>query len=1264
MKNTTMKMKTQNWLDRFNRQPHRLRLNLFVSALLCVWAFGPTATAQTYSVTNLFIEAAGNGAMKASSTAARGMAADAVSNLVYVAANASPYLSAFNGTNGTYLGDFSTTGVAGGTFLIDQVGVADDGVIYAVNLSTASTSANKIYRWNIWTATPTVCFNGNALNDGGSLSYTSGRIGDTFDVAGSGAGTMLLAGVGGKPYFTLFYTSDGLNFTNTIINVASGFTAGGNIFGICFYTNNTFLVKSASASVSTIYLIQFPANFAGQAVVTGTVLATTTLGSSFNNTTMLDYSPAGGFLAAAQTSGNPSPTALFNGTNLAGGVTLFVNTNLATAYAGGNASGAVALGGPGRTNILYEYTTGNSLYGFQIVTLPPQPPSISTAPAGISGGFPTYNLSVTANGNVPLAFQWLASNSVSSTFTNIPGANTNVYAITTALTNFYEVIITNSIGSVTSTPVRVALLTPVTSTVVTQLWRVAAGSAGYSYLSASDGATRGLGYDTNSQRLVVANNSGAIYLLDAATGTNLGTMTMTGVSGGTFPIDQVVVADDGAVYGGNLVTSGSQLFQLYRWSAPTNTVTASVAYSDGGTLQSTGDRWGDTMAVRGSGADTQILLASRNGTNVALLTTADGLNFSASVIPVSGVPNGFSGLGIAFGDGNTFWSKTTGGGLFKIAFDPVALTASVVFDYTTPGQIPSSMVGVGVDPENGILAGIVITDVPHDLQLFQLTGTPDAPVLFDQAFFASANSNPNGSAAIAMKFPNVFALDANNGLIALTYGMPPTTKPTVNTPPASQTIYTNVPSVTFGASVSGSLPLYYQWQFGLATNDASFGNLASGTNSTLTLIHPPLSAAGYYRVVVHNIAGYATSEPPALLTLIVPTTSAVVTQLWTLPAGSFSFLDGTTYNTRGLACDTNSGTVLVADNASIHLLAATNGSYLGDLNAAGVFNGGYNGWLFDQIGVASDGTLYAGNLTLTGPGFSIVTWSAGYGPGSAASGYAYGGGAGGDPGSGSGDRWGDTMSVRGSGTSTEILLGSYSGTNVVLFTTTDGSTFTPMLIPVAGVPAGFSGQGIAFGADNTFWAKSPGYNLRQIAFDPTGATPASVLNAFTAGSQFPSAFDGIDVDADANILGGVNFSDAPNDLQLFLLSGNTNPPSLFEQAFFGSSNANAQQNAVTTLKGGLGFSLDVNNGLTAVSYGAPAAPPVLLTSVAYAPGAVTLNWNNTFNNHRYQVQFKNDLLDPAWTNLGAPVTTTNGVASYTDTTTSPGGTRFYRVISQ
>ena len=356
---------------------------------------------------------------------------------------------------------------------------------------------------------------------------------------------------------------------------------------------------------------------------------------------------------------------------------------------------------------------------------------------------------------------------------------------------------------------------------------------------------------------------------------------------------------------------------------------------------------------------------------------------------------------------------------------------------------------------------------------------------------------------------------------------------------------------------------------------------------------------------------------------------------------------------------------MVADHVNLHILNATNGVYLGDLGNGGVPNGGYSGWNFDQVGFSDDGYLFAANLAgVSGSGtYSVTGWTPPITAFEEPSIQSY---ANGDPGSGSGDRWGDTMAVRGnvSDASVQILIGSWSGTNVVLFTSDNSGDLTPNLIAVTGVPAGFSGQGISFGAGNTFWTKSPGYDLRLVSFN-TNNTPwtGSVVYDFANGSQVPSAFGGIGVDAGAGILGGVNFSDTPNDLQLYLLSGNSNPPALVNQAFFGSGNLNINDNSVATLKAGYGFALDVNNGLTALTYGTPSGPAVTITSLAYAPGSVTLNWNNVFTTHSYQVQYCTSLTSGSWVNLGSAITTTNPTASYTDTSAAS-SLRFYRVITQ
>ncbi|HWX20104.1 MAG TPA: immunoglobulin domain-containing protein [Candidatus Binatia bacterium] len=1246
-------------------------IRMSVLAMLLLAGFLPQARAQfTLVLSNKWNLAPGSRYyLPTGGGNPRGMAINRTTGNVLVPSLVnSNHVEVVSGVDGSDLGGITGTNaiagtniVTGGNAALDGIAVADDGVIYSGNLD-AGGSAFKIYRWSSEDTSgatlPTVAF-GPAAPGG-----TATRCGDAFNVRGAGTNTQIIASGTGSGFFTIFTTTDGTNFTPNQIAVPATPGSGGFNRTVAFDgTNNAFW--GGAANSTKIYYVTL-----NLSTLTATTVSNLTLATAMG---MCDVDSTNGVNILAGISDNGSVVSASRN------LLVYDLSNLSGVAQGGSV--AFPAGGTADANVTGQADIGAGMVaalstqgGIVALTISLQantPPSITTPPVGVSGVFPAYTLSVGASGTQLLHYQWLASNAgtnTASTFTNIPGAAATTYAITAPTTNYFEVIVTNAFGSKTSTPVLVSLLTPVTSTVVTQLWRIPAGANGYTYLSPTDNNTRGIGYDANSNRVVVSSISGgaAIYVLDGNTGTNLGKLDLTSANlgGGTFQLDQVVVADDGAVYSGNLALPG-QSFNLNRWPSPTTNATANNAYSDAGMLATSGDRWGDTMAVRGAGASTQILLGSRGGTNVALLTTADGVSFSASVMAISNVTPGFAANGIAFGDGNTLWGKAFLGDLFKVAFDPVALTGGKVLDFANPSQTPSQMSGVGVDPVHSILAGIDLADTPNDLKLFQVPGTTDPPVLFDQAFFASANVNGNDNVALAVKFPRMYGLDVNNGIVALTYGVPPTAPPTINTPPASQTVYTNSPAVTLSVGASGSLPLYYQWRgYGNSLANTPV-NILNATNSTYVLNYPPVTASGYYDVIVHNIAGNATSTPPALLTVITPVSSTVVTQLWTLPAGSRSYLDGSSYNTRGLAYDTNTGTLLVADHFNIYLLSPTNGTDLGQLNTVGLPISGVNGWAVDQLGVGDDGVLYVANLSLDGTGFSIVSWPA-ISPGASAANYAWGPntGTGADP-SGTGDRWGDTMAVRGAGVSTEILCGSAGGTVVVLFTTTDGTTFSARVINVTNAPAGFAGQGIAFGPGNTFWAKSPGFNLRQVAFD-TSTTPGTgnVVQVYTAGTQINSSMDGIDVDVANNILGGVVFSDVPNDLQLLLLSGSTNSPALFDQAFFGSVNANSQLNAATTLKAGHGFALDVNNGIVALTYGLPSAPPVIITTVTPQPGIGTaLTWNNCFNGHGYDVQYKNALTNATWTTAGS-VTAIGPTASFTDTSATGAGTRFYRIHSR
>src|ERR1035438_1851133 len=151
----------------------------------------------------------------------RGLAYSSLSNVVFVCNKGTPAIDGFDALTGNLLGSASTTGVAGGTFLLDQVAVADDGFLYSANLTTTlGTSAYNLYQWTNWTTAPTQVFSGDP--SGGTLAGL--RMGDNMAVQGSGTSTVILVPVESSTRATtnvvLFSTTDGVTFTPTVVAIS------------------------------------------------------------------------------------------------------------------------------------------------------------------------------------------------------------------------------------------------------------------------------------------------------------------------------------------------------------------------------------------------------------------------------------------------------------------------------------------------------------------------------------------------------------------------------------------------------------------------------------------------------------------------------------------------------------------------------------------------------------------------------------------------------------------------------------------------------------------------------------------------------------------------------------------------------------------------------------------------------------------------------------------------------------------------------------
>jgi len=173
----------------------------------------------------------------------------------------------------------------------------------------------------------------------------------------------------------------------------------------------------------------------------------------------------------------------------------------------------------------------------------------------------------------------------------------------------------------------------------------------YSFLGTAN-TERGMAYGNNQLYLASRNGGSFIRILNATTGADLGALDMTGISGGTFAINMVGVAADGAIYAANLASplNGTTPFKVYRWANASAVPT--LAFSS---TTITAGRMGDSLDVIGSGTSTRIVAGESNSSGTgtrngyAVLTTSDGLNFGASLVNFTSVATGAQG-GTAPGD--------------------------------------------------------------------------------------------------------------------------------------------------------------------------------------------------------------------------------------------------------------------------------------------------------------------------------------------------------------------------------------------------------------------------------------------------------------------------------------------------------------------------------------------------------------------------------------------------------------------------------------
>ena len=377
---------------------------------------------------------------------------------------------------------------------------------------------------------------------------------------------------------------------------------------------------------------------------------------------------------------------------------------------------------------------------------------------------------------------------------------------------------------------------------------------------------RGMAYNPKTGHLLIVNRDPAqqgIFIVDGTTGLELGRLDFSGfLPGGNdaFIINLVGVADDGAIYVGNLTSATTPAeFRLYRWADEGSPQTLAYAgdpsNGDPGTANR---RWGDTMALRGAGTNTQILLGSRGTLASLLMPTDASLTTFTSTVVQANVPSGGLGYGVAFGPTNTFYGTggaQSGGPLRLLQYtftSSLTATASVVATYGST-LVANTLTPISANSNATLLAGISMVPGPDVLRLYHLP-TDSAPAFLDRGSFITENTNAVFAGAVAFGPDRLYALDSDNGIMA--FAIVPTNRPVppvVILPPINRAVLTGN-TATLTVAADGTAPLAYQWFFNVTNR------LDGATNTSLILSNAQPANSGAYSVVISNAAGVTVSS--------------------------------------------------------------------------------------------------------------------------------------------------------------------------------------------------------------------------------------------------------------------------------------------------------------------------------------------------------------------------------------------------------------------
>lgn len=760
----------------------------------------------------------------------RCIAYNSLSNQLLVAYGPSgkvPAVWVVDASTGQYLYRLNTNNVSGGsTLTLAGIAVADDGAVYACN--AANNTTFRIYRWadtgsntqaSVIFGTNSVSGAYNPIEDlVGDVFY---RFGDNMSVRGSGMDTeLVLDAQNNTKYAAILHPADSTmtNWSSTgylLQNTPGsyGYQAYGTAVGRSLQfgqTAGTFWQKRYNGAAGAP-LAQMEYTAGGG--LSQLVLANTTLPIYTNGPVGINFAlhlgAAINFVGSVGTAQTiPDLLSYYDMSDPTQAV-LLSQTPLVGAHSGGHAANNNAIGqvifgtSPQGSNYLFVINGNNGINAYVLEGGAVPPPTVLIQP---------HNLRMLTG----------SSNAISTTLDQLcnvtwykgtnPAVNTgvtgSVYPFGNAQstdTGDYFAIANNGNGAVTTAVAHVSVADASQFPTLSPLWTAPAGNASFPYITSSGGpnapSERAFAYNpVNNQLIVVhcppASTAYSLAVVDASTGSQLYTLNTTGVIhegpsevSGSNPIDLVgaACADDGALYiccetpnaSGGSLSDPTKMFHVFRW-ADTGASTSPTVVFEGDPSGQGPDvnlRWGDVLTARGAGTNTELFLNCFDGSFCAVLRPTNNAVTGFTNLFFGDIAGGGSiGRSVQFGPGDSAFEKRRGNFLVYSSYTLSNQTANLIFD--TPST--STLGGVAIDLTQNIAAGVDFlgsSKAPDAVALYDITD-PSSPLLLNEYNFPNNQVPNNNSICQTLIVSNrVYALDANNGLLAFNIVPPASSNP-------------------------------------------------------------------------------------------------------------------------------------------------------------------------------------------------------------------------------------------------------------------------------------------------------------------------------------------------------------------------------------------------------------------------------------------------------------------------------------------------------